>query len=229
MDRNLGAESTATSDVVSKGLYFQWGRKDPFIYPKENRKTDNRMPATTWNLQGYEFEVHSHYTGNYPLSDYSIAWSLEHPTSFIGSAPNPAGSDPVYFSTWLVDYSPYLWGYPSGKKTIYDPCPPGWKVPSSSAWDKTVFKKASGITSWGWYMYYNGTATSFYPFNGYLEDSSGTLQYYVPASWTRMWTSDPSSLEAQTAKSVDVLDSGVVQIATGNFQTHGHGIRCVKE
>lgn len=229
MDRNLGAESTATSDVVSKGLYFQWGRKDPFIYPKENRKTDNRIPATTWNLQGYEFGVHSHYTGNYPLSDYSIVWSLEHPTSFIGSAPNPAGSNPVYFSTWLVDYNPYLWGYPSGKKTIYDPCPPGWKVPSSSAWDKTVFKKASGITTWGWYMYYNGTATSFYPFNGYLEDSSGTLQYYVPASWTRMWTSDPSSLEAQTAKSVDVLDSGVVQIATGNFQTHGHGIRCVKE
>lgn len=229
MDRNLGAESTATSDVVSKGLYFQRGRKDPFIYPKENRKTDNRMPATTWNLQGYEFEVHSHYTGNYPLSDYSIAWSLEHPTSFIGSAPNPAGSNPVYFSTWLVDYNPYLWGYPSGEKSIYDPCPPGWKVPSSSAWDKTVFKKASGITSWGWYMYYNGTATSFYPFNGYLEDSSGTLQYYVPTSWTRMWTSDPSSSGAQTAKSVDVLDSGIVQIATGNFQTHGHGIRCVKE
>lgn len=229
MDRNLGAESTATSDVVSKGLYFQWGRKDPFIYPKENRKSDNKTPATTWNLQGYEFEVHSHYTGNYPLSDYSIAWSLEHPTSFIGSAPNPAGSNPVYFSTWLVDYSPYLWGYPSGKKTIYDPCPPGWKVPASSAWDKTVFKKASGITSWGWYMYYNGTATSFYPFNGYLEDSSGTLQYYVPASWTRIWTSDPSSSGAQTAKSVDVLDSGVVQIATGNSQTHGHGVRCVKE
>lgn len=229
MDRNLGAESTATSDVVSKGLYFQWGRKDPFIYPKENRKSDNKTPATTWNLQGYEFEVHSHYTGNYPLSDYSIAWSLEHPTSFIGSAPNPAGSNPVYFSTWLVDYSPYLWGYPFGKKTIYDPCPPGWKVPASSAWDKTVFKKASGITSWGWYMYYNGTATSFYPFNGYLEDSSGTLQYYVPASWTRIWTSDPSSSGAQTAKSVDVLDSGVVQIATGNSQTHGHGVRCVKE
>lgn len=127
MDRNLGAESTATSDVVSKGLYFQWGRKDPFIYPKENRKSDNKTPATTWNLQGYEFEVHSHYTGNYPLSDYSIAWSLEHPTSFIGSAPNPAGSNPVYFSTWLVDYSPYLWGYPSGKRPFTIPVLRGGK------------------------------------------------------------------------------------------------------
>lgn len=103
MDRNLGAESTATSDVVSKGLYFQWGRKDPFIYPKENRKSDNKTPATTWNLQGYEFEVHSHYTGNYPLSDYSIAWSLEHPTSFIGSAPNlPAAIRFISLPGWLI-------------------------------------------------------------------------------------------------------------------------------
>ena len=33
MDRNLGALSAAGSDVTSRGLCYQWGRKDPFAYP----------------------------------------------------------------------------------------------------------------------------------------------------------------------------------------------------
>lgn len=38
MDRNLGAETTSAYDVKTKGLYYQWGRKDPFIYPASNKK-----------------------------------------------------------------------------------------------------------------------------------------------------------------------------------------------
>ena len=45
MDRNLGAETTSAYDVKTKGLYYQWDRKDPFIYPPSNKKTDNDEPA----------------------------------------------------------------------------------------------------------------------------------------------------------------------------------------
>lgn len=31
MDRNLGAINATVGDVGSKGLYYQWGRKDPFV------------------------------------------------------------------------------------------------------------------------------------------------------------------------------------------------------
>ena len=31
MDRNLGALSAAADDPLSNGLFYQWGRKDPFM------------------------------------------------------------------------------------------------------------------------------------------------------------------------------------------------------
>ena len=33
MDRNLGALATDCTQAAAKGLYYQWGRKDPFPYP----------------------------------------------------------------------------------------------------------------------------------------------------------------------------------------------------
>ncbi len=35
LDRNLGATSVTPGDVSSYGLYYQWGRKDPFVGAKE--------------------------------------------------------------------------------------------------------------------------------------------------------------------------------------------------
>ena len=230
MDRNLGAETTSSTDIRSKGLYYQWGRKDPFPYPASNASIGNKTLATTNNLEGYEFRIYSTHTGDYPHSVYSVEWATSHPTSFIGSAPDPYGTG--YLGTWLIEYKDCLWGYPSGSKTIYDPCPPGWKVPSQSVWNKTYFKKSYLSTSYGWYMNYSdSTDAAFYPFNGYLTDNAGQFQYYTASSNARLWTCEPSVKDGGLRNGVHVLifDSGGVQIPSTDFQANGLGVRCIKE
>lgn len=234
MDRNLGAETTSAYDVKTKGLYYQWGRKDPFIYPASNKKTDNDEPAAVISLEGYELKAYGYNTsGISPEDFYTIRWSIEHPTVMMVGNPNA--------SSWQTPLNPNLWGnYTDGtnastinRKTIYDPCPPGWRVPHTGAWDKTYFKKATYIDDGGWYMYYstNGSATTFYPFSGYLDGGSNKFQYYWPAYQVRAWTNTPNlGVSKDYGQYLYILDeSGVVAITNSARLDQGIVVRCIRE
>ena len=53
MDRNLGALATDCTQAAAKGLYYQWGRKDPFPYPA--LATDAYTQAPTVYAPGFEY------------------------------------------------------------------------------------------------------------------------------------------------------------------------------
>ena len=112
MDRNLGAlvDTGASGDVdpLSIGLCYQWGRKDPFPGATEFAKSPAgaKVAGTAWT---YHQELIT--------TDYSIA----HPTEY---ASVPEVDDGV----WNADDPQDLWNA-DNKKTIYDPCPPGYRVP----------------------------------------------------------------------------------------------------
>ena len=127
MDRNLGAENLDPGDPASRGLYYQWGRKDPFPYD---------LAAFDYG-EGFAFGT---YYGE-DSSTATVAWAAAHPATLLGRAADP--SDPAQrLSSWLGQPSPNLWGNAStggrpttaGAKSIYDPCPPGWRVPPPEAW-----------------------------------------------------------------------------------------------
>ena len=241
MDRNLGAESTSTNDVRTKGLYYQWGRKDPFPYPATNRKTDNETPAATSCLEGYAFKACGRNTApSLPAGSYTIQWAIGHPTVLLTSAPASAGSGQAYTSAWCSPLNPNLWGCGTDGsnssevhvKTIYDPCPPGWRVPQPGAWDKAYFNKSTYVEEGGWYMCYtaSGRSTTWYPFSGYLDGHSGKMQYYWPASQVRVWTNTPTLTSSKDcARYLYISDeSGVVGI-TDAGQDEGIAVRCIRE
>ena len=146
MDRNLGAlanRPVGNSSVASMGLLYQWGRKDPFIGP--NNSNDNftgngRIPVTHY----YEdWGTLQQTTYNNP-----IAYTVEHPTRLIyGNSfviNNSTGIGGTVQSTVYEGLSSmarngsFLWGTDKGfdptvievgSKTIYDPCPVGYRVP----------------------------------------------------------------------------------------------------
>ena len=114
MDRALGAckgQSRAVADG-SMGIgiaYFEWGRKDP--YPWYNQVPD-------------------HYTKESPASGRGIDYVVAHPNIWQTYSSN---------KTWLFTETPKnYWGNENsttanntnitGHKTIYDPCPEGWRV-----------------------------------------------------------------------------------------------------
>ena len=107
MDRNLGAIRAVPaleSDLESArtyGVLYQWGRKDPMPGSADGSYEEAN---TIFNADGYTIPLGK--TGGGSLTN-----SIANPSTF-------------YNTMYLVDGS---WGPET--KTIYDPCPKGWKVP----------------------------------------------------------------------------------------------------
>ncbi len=130
MDRNLGQWGTGNGEY--RGFCYEWGRKDPFpqAYNGQYQPVDfvpSRM--TVFNL----IDVRDGLT---------VAYTIEHPTDY------PRNSD--YYWQTEDEFTTGMWW--SEGKTIYDPCPAGWKVPSKTEMD-LVMKSGvnlAGVGFIGW-------------------------------------------------------------------------------
>lgn len=110
MDRNLGAVSASPehySDAANTltGLVYQWGRKDPMFRYLIWNDPDRFIQNKAVSIE----EAHSTPRVYYYNDDTD---------------------------NWTTNISENLWGYVSDReathKTMYDPCPPGYKVPVRS-------------------------------------------------------------------------------------------------
>lgn len=227
MDRNLGALTTSTSDVSARGLYYQWGRPVPFIYPQTLTATTR---ATQIAATGYSY-------GSYdPLQGcvMTVANALAHPWIYmLGYYP---GSDrDEDYSDWLRPRNPNLWGNASSSaysdtsaKSIYDPCPAGWRVPDRRAFTNAGLTKTSTTTSQCYNLRYSAsTATTPYPMSGYFDGmhfvGNGTTAY--------VWTNAPAQqnnvcLGSSTALGVT---SAAVTPEARIQRDYALPVRCVKE
>ena len=215
MDRNLGALNKTEGDIGSTGLLYQWGRKDPIIgsskfdysgFAESDGEAFHYMPdnVSETNYDWSVVEV-SDVVGNDKAED-AIKYSIENPTKFI------LGKDTEPFD-WLgvtsyAEQRDWLWGNPNPKtgdindpdnpatKSIYDPCPPGYKIPQQHIWGLFVISNyAPRIPSLD-PAEYNGTKvdfgcafnvsypqngiTSYYPAAGYRAGRADGMGY-----WTR--------------------------------------------
>ena len=112
MDRNLGATSATPGDVGALGLLYQWGRKDPFLGSSSIDVSIEAISTITWPATVYS----SSYYG-------TIDYAIKNPTTFI------TGNTNNY--DWEYNGSRTRW---DATKTIYDPCPAGWRVPDYGIW-----------------------------------------------------------------------------------------------
>lgn len=136
MDRNLGATSTAKGSVQALGLLYQWGRKDPFLSSASVSEYVPVASTGTWNVE--------------PKSSTpaTIGYANAHPTTFLG----------VENYTAFVDDREVL-NFWQRTKTIYDPCPPGYRVPSGGedgVWAVALGKTAAITDTYGYDEKANG-------------------------------------------------------------------------
>ena len=91
MDRNLGALETDYTLPASRGLYYQWGRKDPFPYPAT--ATDAYIQAPTVYAAGFEYAESDPRTSGTesPYDVMTLEWATAHPTTYM---------DGVSFEDW---------------------------------------------------------------------------------------------------------------------------------
>lgn len=171
LDRNLGAlanrpiesQTGNTKSVASMGLLYQWGRKDPFIgaaYSNDNfPENDNGVLPVVHYYEDWKAV---------PITDNSTAinTTIAHPTRMIygGTDYNPTGLSS------MAENGGFLWGTNNGlsttvkdlgSKTIYDPCPVGYRVPPVDAF---VFKspRLEPNNAGDWTAVSNTTLTNVY-------------------------------------------------------------------
>ena len=210
------------------GMKYQWGRKDPFVSPY----TSGNWPAFV-RFDGDNNEVARIVTANGGFGKgygITVASGITAPDTYYKSNST---------TDWLETHNFDLWGNadgnkvdaatnarPYGVKTIYDPCPVGYMVPTIDAF--TAFS-----TTWVVGNYSNGyffragssdTAGVFFPAAGEINSggslaSMGADSYYYTGSVTR---GSNNSHQLQ-------VKNGTVN---NNFNTgHGNGrtVRCMRE
>lgn len=164
MDRNLGATAALTSDsdnLNAFGLYYQWGRKDPSMYPPTS--SYNRLSMNTSSFYDYDAEEH---TANERknFASPTVENGIRYPQYLI----LPTISTIGYFYNWIHENNTLLWGYipqeGSMQKTIYDPCPLGWRVPGTELVDAIM----SNTVVKGTYAHKVGNM--YLPYVGYKGD-----------------------------------------------------------
>ncbi len=233
MSLNLGAlgnsNATNTEILDSFGLFYQWGRRTPFVGPSTfdaARGADHAM----YNVDGTRITL------EYVPSDAGTGtqeYAASHPLSYI------LGVEASAYDWLHAAHSDTLWG---DAKTENDPCPKGWRVPSENDFaGLEIVDKAAGTESmYGWSVT-DGTVTAFYPAAGFRPYLTGKIQNVynpvsgveVPKPWMGYyWTAGTDALNASAMTlwfdASDVAKSGF-EPSSPYRRADGMQIRCVKE
>ena len=217
MDRNLGALSNSATSPLSNGLFYQWGRKDPFPGAVESyvyNPTGGQLMSFTSKMQVEATET------------ATVEYAIAHPLTFISTSRNNGN--------WLEVPDHALW---TSTKTTYDPCPPGWKVPAAfvlnaskqhvteeEAWTGLEYLRVASGASYGVYLDGN---KAWYPNNGYLTVSGSLL---MVGQYACYWSCSPNS-QATYAMEQSQSTSGLTfnPSCYGKIRGEGHSVRCVED
>lgn len=158
---NLGDVKIGSSSL---GFLYQWGRKDPFAGICQPGSTT--LMATTGTITHV---VKSDENGN-------IDYTIKNPTVIVS-----ANSD------WNTDSSINLWSVDgSAAKTVYDPCPVGYRVPNSTDFSNISASAEEWDGTNYWFIfhsqYWKATGHIYYSSSGVYSDKNDTKYGYY---WTR--------------------------------------------
>ena len=196
MDTNLGAVGPGTGSTQPMGLLYQWGRKDPFPAPY-HVNYNTMMCFQPAGAISYEVK-----------SDASLDYTVSHPGTFIDVTTKwEAGANT---SVWAAD------------KTIYDPCPPGYRVPTKAEmtglslgnWDASYYRYTESLTDY----HFNASSRSYYSSGGTHVNETAHTGYY--------WTCDHAN--GNLAQLVTFSSSKAGTIGGGS-KSIGAAVRCVAE
>lgn len=217
MDRNLGAISADIESGKANGLHYQWGRKDPipnFVAGNSSRifigvGNNPAFPPVAGGANNPLAEINGTTYDNtftVPYNIYSVPnsgvnknmlYAVQNPLKFmyrpgignIYDGGNHYANDLSKVRDWVSDEkgkAAERWGH-GGKKSPFDPCPEGWRVPDVSL--VNLYNGSKGSSPW-----YNGYRADAYGKPGVIQDqwhSVGT--YYGGTVHTNGWKFENST------------------------------------
>lgn len=217
MTRNLGALSDDYDETGSaKGFVYQWGRKDPF---PSGAGWNDLNDITVYDASGTA--ATDLFANEQVTASNNLQNAVEHPTTFYYGT--RIGDD--YYDWLTADGTAKnnrLWETAAdGGKPLFDPCPPGWRVPRNGSWkgvneanfiyDEAAFGRRHALLG-------------YYPAAGNRGAASGTWSFV--GGQASYWTS--TATQEQYSYILNFLAAYLNPQSSSN-RAAGCSVRCVSE
>ena len=238
---DLGASGASFDDSKKGTMFYQFGRKDPFFSYDQSGRVRYYIGGSTIETASPRARVDTLLP-----SLRHIRYAVTHPTTFI------SGIDYIerLGMEWTTDddlgHNNSLWlddkyfdhtgdqEILEIKKSIYDPCPPGWKIPDYTAFSHLSLTSQGKIKDCS-YLNHNGTGLEYYPGG---DSNTGTI--FFPSlcyrSWAgsfitdnignygRIWSITPNGRNYRYFQ----FDQNKSYLSN-NTQEYAYSVRCVRE
>lgn len=186
---NLGWVPTSEDKKQGYCPYYQWGRKDAFP-PSDGSDNTNKTVyvGTGVDTKGWAYERNNSAT---------IGTNIQNPWKhyFNNSTYGPVST--TYYNMWDAKNATTGNITTATKKTIYDPCPPGFCVPTGNLWNYFGNNDSRTMSTWDstnkgatWNTGITGDALWF-PASGYCGSGSGKLNGVGSVGYC--WSASPYS------------------------------------
>lgn len=240
MDRNVGSVSSSfpplennipfqSADVQQRKaplhvLYYEYGRKDPFL-SDAYRYQENGTALNT--IDFYNQQV-------------TLLYCIQNPEKYIYGRQSWATNKPVG-CYW---YDPRHEATPersdnTGKKSLFDPCPAGWRLPVNGTWNDfspTTFSWSTPLLG-RTYTPDGSTLQVYYPAEGFRVASTGEVKQ--TGYHGIYWTCSPIPANARdycfrfSSPEDNILEGNVlvntIRPSAAVYQTDSFSVRCVQE
>jgi hypothetical protein len=218
MNINIGAVTNEPGDARSYGLLYQWGRKDPLTSSPTPTGDANTVGYPIYDGQGNQLTIG--YSSWSDTQSNTLPYSIQNPTICLSNYSQYSSSRDWLKAGTSIDA---LWGNPEGNyrdtetntypnkgvKTIYDPCPVGWRVPpidvfrhftSSGGFVWTLEDHnvrdvnqdgqitIDGDYNYGWQFYVDDGVASYFPAAARYDGSYAMLMGSVSGIWGTYWS-----------------------------------------
>lgn len=259
MDRNLGALKSGmwkeNNDNLGLGLFYQWGRKDPFpSIDDADMGATGALPLQrlrkTYDAVGNEISVNNN-DNNFDAAGWcyftgktiTIEESIGYPMNFGYSSST---------NNWLNELRDDLWGNPystdvkqTGSKSIYDPCPPGYRVPhryfgtgfTADGKDAStkkpanwtgVYKVQADFQNAGGNIFPYGSGNAYYPAAGLMFVNGGKIVPYRIGKYSGTYFANmPGNTNGRSG--LFYFDYANTRTLSNNNRYIGGSVRCMKE
>ncbi len=157
----------------------------------------------------------------------SLLYAIKNPLTFIHKT-NTEGD-------WYANSETYqnneLWS--DGFKSIYDPCPKGWRTPPNGTWNDYSIEIApfyiqGNLTTSGNCDATNGrlyNSITWYPATGYRNCNTGILY----SAGNDSGYSSSTGVEAKSSRNVLRIFLSSISVNLIANKAHGYAIRCIQE
>jgi len=244
MDRNLGAMAgyvdappTSYRDMSkANGLHYQWGRKDPFpssYTEKEIEKIDNKNSSTPpegmqnrYGADGITYVVND---GKMVVT--TLRGVCQTPTVFYAKEGTGSYAGMGVGPDWTSEMGSATWGT---TKTVWDPCPAGWRVASRAEMSAVVYSgknvknDATKSKDGGYLVYYEALGSghsSYFRFTGYGRYFDTFVSI---GSLCTVWScTSQSNTNGFVAARLDITTGDF--LSTSMYKSDAHTIRCIQE